>query len=660
MVHCLLLRLVCSTFSLKERKKLVCELVVAESDTARRRSMAAVGLGICSCHHLIKLLLSCLLLLNLVTTKTQSSQDPDIEGEALIKLRKALHDSNSQITDWNYFFVSPCNSWSHVTCRNGSVVSLSLGSKGFTGTLSPEITKLKSLITLELQDNNLSGPLPEYLGSMTHLQVLNLANNNFNGSIPTTWEQLSNLNNLDISSNAAVMGNIPRQLFKVGIFNFTGTRLECGLSLEEPCYSTYSLRAAEAASVKSSKSRLKIILSASSAALALVLLGVGYLACRYYRLRKHLNQDIFFDVAGEDDRKICCFGQLRRFSLREIQLATNNFSDNNVIGQGGFGKVYRGVLSHHDNNLKVAVKRLADNSSPGGEAAFHREVQLISVAVHRNLLRLIGFCTTATERILVYPYMRNLSVAHRLRELKPGDKPLGWASRKRIAVGSAHGLEYLHEHCNPKIIHRDLKAANILLDEDLEPVLGDFGLAKLVDTKMTHVTTQVRGTMGHIAPEYLSTGKSSEKTDVFGYGVTLLELITGQRAIDLSRLEDEEDVLLLDHIRKVVREKRLEEIVDRNLDREDYEMKEVERMVQVALLCTQSSPEERPMMGEVVKMLGGEGYVELEERWAEWEQVEDVRNEQDFSLLFANGHHHFDNLWTDDSNQEAIQLSKPR
>jgi len=135
-----------------------------------------------------------------------------------------------------------------------------------------------------------------------------------------------------------------------------------------------------------------------------------------------------------------------------------------------------------------------------------------------------------------------------LTDLKLGEQGLDWPTRKRVAFGTAHGLEYLHEHCNPKIIHRDLKAANILLDNNFEPVLGDFGLARLVDAKLTHVTTQVRGTMGHIAPEYLSTGKSSEKTDVFGYGITLLELVTGQRAIDFSRLEDEEDVLLLDHV----------------------------------------------------------------------------------------------------------------
>lgn len=133
-------------------------------------------------------------------------------------------------------------------------------------------------------------------------------------------------------------------------------------------------------------------------------------------------------------------------------------------------------------------------------------------------------------------------------DLKPEEKGLDWPTRKRIAFGTAHGLEYLHEQCNPKIIHRDLKAANILLDDEFEAVLGDFGLAKLVDTRLTCVTTQVRGTMGHIAPEYLSTGKSSEKTDVFGYGITLLEIVTGQRAVDLSRLEEEEDVLLLDHV----------------------------------------------------------------------------------------------------------------
>jgi serine/threonine protein kinase len=134
-------------------------------------------------------------------------------------------------------------------------------------------------------------------------------------------------------------------------------------------------------------------------------------------------------------------------------------------------------------------------------------------------------------------------------EVKSGDPVLDWPTRKQVALGTARGLEYLHEHCNPKIIHRDVKAANVFLDEDFEAVVGDFGLAKLVDVRKTNVTTQVRGTMGYIAPEYLSTGKSSERTDVFGYGVMMLELVTGQRAIDFSRVEKENDLLLLDHVR---------------------------------------------------------------------------------------------------------------
>ncbi|CAI9108739.1 OLC1v1008416C1 [Oldenlandia corymbosa var. corymbosa] len=592
-----------------------------------------------------------------------SSNKPDVEGEALMEFLTALNDSNHRL-NWNYYFVSPCFSWSNVTCINGNVVSLNLASNGFSGTLSPAITKLKFLVNLDLHDNDLSGDLPDYLGSMLHLQNLNLAKNKFTGPIPTTWGQLTNLkhlvvkeNNLsgsipdslagisslmqlDLSSND-LSGKVPVQLFSLPMFNFSDTHLTCGEAFQQPCVSS-SLVA-----VSSKKRRVEVIITGVACG-TFVLLVVGAALLHWYHKVRNPKREVFVDVEGEDDSKIS-FGQLQRFSWREIQMATENFNEANVIGQGGFGKVYKGFLP---DNTKVAVKRLSDYHNPGGEAAFLREVQLISVAVHKNLLRLIGFCTTSSERILVYPFMQNLSVAYRLRELKPGEKGLDWPTRKRIAFGTAHGLEYLHEHCNPKIIHRDLKAANILLDDDFEAVLGDFGLAKLVDNRLTHITTQVRGTMGHIAPEYLSTGKSSEKTDVFGYGITLLELVSGQRAIDFSRLEEEEDVLLLDHTKKLLREKRIEDIVDRNLN--SYNAKEVETILQVALLCTQGSPEDRPRMAEVVNMLQGVG---LTERWSEWEKLEEVRN-QEFSLVSHS--HQF--LWADEStqDQEAIQLSQAR
>ncbi|XP_059298679.1 probable LRR receptor-like serine/threonine-protein kinase At5g10290 isoform X2 [Lycium ferocissimum] len=538
---------------------------------------------------------------------------PDGQGDALFALRKSLNASSDQLADWNQNQVSPCT-WSKITCDDkGNVVMVSLSSMGFSGTLTPRIGVLKNVNTFSLQGNGITGKIPKEIGNLTSLTMLDLENNclsgeipaslgnlkklqslflsrnNLTGTIPQSLSGLPNLMNLQLGSNG-LTGQVPKQLFQVPKYNFTGNRLNCGLNLSHHCES-YN--------------------------------------------------------GGEVDRRIP-FGQLRRFSWRELQLATDNFSEKNVLGQGGFGKVYKGVLN---DGIKVAVKRLTDYESPGGDAAFQREVEMISVAVHRNLLRLIGFCTTPTERLLVYPYMQNLSVAYRLRELKTGEAVLNWPTRKRVALGTARGLEYLHEHCNPKIIHRDVKAANVLLDEDFEAVVGDFGLAKLVDVKKTNVTTQVRGTMGHIAPEYLSTGKSSEKTDVFGYGIMLLEIVTGQRAIDFSRLEEEDDVLLLDHVKKLQREKRLDAIVDGNLNK-NYEMDEVEMMIQVALLCTQASPEDRPAMSEVVRMLEGEG---LAERWEEWQHVE-VNRRQEYDRL----QRRFD--WGEDSifNQDAIELSGGR
>ncbi|KAL2521649.1 putative LRR receptor-like serine/threonine-protein kinase [Forsythia ovata] len=588
--------------------------------------------------------------------------NPDAQGDALYVLRSSLNASSNQLADWNQNQVNPCT-WSKVICdNNNNVVTVTLSNMGFSGTLSPRIGILTALTTLQLQGNGITGKIPLEFGNLTSLTMLDLENNNLtgdipnslgnlkrlsflilsgnhlSGSIPESFSSLPNLVNIQLASNN-LSGQIPQQLFQISKYNFTGNHLNCGTNSVHRCASDNG--------GGSSKSKTGMIVGIVGALLVILLLAGSFLVFMWKARRKGYKREVFVDVAGEVDRRIE-FGQLKRFSWRELQLATDNFSEKNVLGQGGFGKVYKGVLT---DNTKVAVKRLTDFESPGGDTAFQREVEMISVAVHRNLLRLIGFCTTPTERLLVYPFMQNLSVASRLRELKPGEPVLDWPTRKHVALGTSRGLEYLHEHCNPKIIHRDVKAANVLLDEDFEAVVGDFGLAKLVDVRKTNVTTQVRGTMGHIAPEYLSTGKSSEKTDVFGYGIMLLELVTGQRAIDFSRLEEEDDVLLLDHVKKLQREKRLEAIVDCNL-KNNYNIHEVEMMIQVALLCTQLSPEDRPAMSEVVRMLEGEG---LAERWEEWQHVEITRR-QEYERL----HRRFD--WGEDSiyNQDAIELSGGR
>ncbi|XP_058096837.1 LRR receptor kinase SERK2-like isoform X2 [Magnolia sinica] len=595
-----------------------------------------------------------------VLASLNSFGSSDYQGTALKQFQTSLNASDSQLPNWLQNQVDPCT-WVSVKCNDHSqVIAVSLPSKGFTGTLSPSIVVLKtltelglkdnnitgripkdfgnltSLTTLDLESNRLSGEIPPSLGDLTNLKFLILSHNNLNGTIPDSVLNLPNLISLQLASNN-LSGQIPDRFFqKISKYNFTGNNLNCGTNFPHPC-------ASDASHQGGNKSKIGIIFGGIGGATALFLCSTVVFMLWKRRPKGH-RCDVFEDVAGEDDH-IIEFGQLKRFSWRELQVSTDNFSEENVLGQGGFGKVYKGVLA---DGTEIAVKRLTNYQTPGGEAAFLREVEMISVAVHKNLLRLIGFCTTPSERLLVYPFMQNLSVASRLRDVKPGEPALDWPTRKRVALGTSRGLEYLHEHCNPKIIHRDVKAANILLDEDFEAVVGDFGLAKLVDVRKTNVTTQVRGTMGHIAPEYLSTGRSSERTDVFGYGIMLLELVTGRRAIDFS---DEEDVLLLDHVKKMEREKQLNSIVDGNL-KQNYDSHEAEMMIRVALLCTQASPEDRPTMSEVVRMLEGEG---LAERWREWQQVE-VTRRQDYERIQQRFH------WGEDSmyNPEAVELSGGR
>ncbi|KAI3470221.1 hypothetical protein Pfo_026884 [Paulownia fortunei] len=247
-------------------------------------------------------------------------------------------------------------------------------------------------------------------------------------------------------------------------------------------------------------------------------------------------------------------GQFRRFSLRELQIATDNFSDKNVLGCG-FKAIYKGRLA---DGSPVAVKRAKYRHAQDAELQFQREVEMISIALHPNLRRLLGFCITPKERLLVYPFMVTRSVASCLRERSESQPPLDWPVRKQIVLGAARGLAYLHDECNRKIIHGDIKSANIFLDEDFEAVVGEFGLAIIGDDNVTHVTTSGTGTIGHI----VIWDTCSEKTDVFDYGTFLLELITGQRAFDLARVANDEDMMLLDWVKTTLEERKWEMIVD--------------------------------------------------------------------------------------------------
>ncbi|XP_023553479.1 BRASSINOSTEROID INSENSITIVE 1-associated receptor kinase 1-like [Cucurbita pepo subsp. pepo] len=585
------------------------------------------------------------------------------EGDALNALKSNLQDPNGVLQSWDPTLVNPCT-WFHVTCdSDNSVTRVDLGNANLSGTLVPQLGDLPSLQYLELYSNNISGEIPREIGLLTNLVSLDLYLNNLTGQIPVTLGELGKLRFLRLNNNS-LTGTIPMSLTNVKslqVLDLSYNQLTGDIpvngsfSLFTPISFAHNLLNESTArtpppplpsspSPSSGNSATGAIAGGVAAAAAL-LFAAPAVAVALWRRKKP--QDHFFDVPAEEDPEVH-LGQLKRFSLRELQVATDHFSNKHILGRGGFGKVYKGRLA--DGSL-VAVKRLKEERSQGGELQFQTEVEMISMAVHRNLLRLRGFCMTPTERLLVYPYMVNGSVASCLRERGDSQPPLNWLNRKRIALGSARGLAYLHDHCDPKIIHRDVKAANILLDEEYEAVVGDFGLAKLMDYKDTHVTTAVRGTIGHIAPEYLSTGKSSEKTDVFGYGVMLLELITGQRAFDLARLANDDDVMLLDWVKGLLKDKRLETLVDPDLAGK-YPDDEVEQLIQVALLCTQGTPTERPKMSEVVRMLEGDG---LAERWEEWQKEE--RFHQDVSR-----NPHPSATWILDSTAEIPpdELSGPR
>ncbi|XP_074279084.1 BRASSINOSTEROID INSENSITIVE 1-associated receptor kinase 1-like [Silene latifolia] len=592
------------------------------------------------------------------------SASSNAEGDALNALRVALNDPNGVLQSWDPTLVNPCT-WFHVTCNSdNSVTRVDLGNANLTGQLVPALGQLPNLQYLELYSNIISGPIPFELGNLTNLVSLDLYLNKLTGPIPDTLGKLQKLRFLRLNNNT-LSGEIPRSLTAIitlqvldlsynhlsgsvpvnGSFSlFTPISYKGNPNLKMPPTPTPPPIQTPSGSSSGANSATGAIAGGVAAGAAL-LFAAPAISLAWWRRRKP--QDHFFDVPAEEDPEVH-LGQLKRFSLRELQVASDNFSHKNILGRGGFGKVYKGRLA--DGSL-VAVKRLKEERTQGaGELQFQTEVEMISMAVHRNLLRLRGFCMTPTERLLVYPYMANGSVASCLRDRPESQPPLNWEIRQRIALGAARGLAYLHDHCDPKIIHRDVKAANILLDEEYEAVVGDFGLAKLMDYKDTHVTTAVRGTIGHIAPEYLSTGKSSEKTDVFGYGVMLLELITGQRAFDLARLANDDDVMLLDWVKGLLKEKKLETLVDADLQG-NYVEPEVEQLIQVALLCTQSSPTERPKMSEVVRMLEGDG---LAERWEEWQKEEMFR--QDFTHIPPGSDWPVDST----SNLRPDELSGPR
>ncbi|OIT36400.1 PREDICTED: G-type lectin S-receptor-like serine/threonine-protein kinase SD2-5 [Nicotiana attenuata] len=340
------------------------------------------------------------------------------------------------------------------------------------------------------------------------------------------------------------------------------------------------------------KGRLPIIIGIVIST-TFVILGLIYGSIRYQR-RKNKLPDSAKESSEEDNFLEGLSGMPIRFSYRELQNATNNFSIK--LGQGGFGSVYQGVLA---DGSRIAVKKLEGIGQ--GKKEFRAEVSIIGSIHHLHLVRLRGFCAEGTHRLLAYEYMSNGSLEKWLFK-KNKEFMLDWDTRFNIAVGTAKGLAYLHEDCDVKIVHCDIKPENVLLDDHFLAKVSDFGLAKLMTREQSHVFTTMRGTRGYLAPEWITNYAISEKSDVFSYGMVLLEIIGGRKNYDPS--ESSEKSHFPSYAFKMMEEGKLKDLIDRNLKIEE-EDERVSIAIKVALWCIQDDMSLRPSMAKVVQMLEG-------------------------------------------------------
>ncbi|KAL9236051.1 hypothetical protein vseg_010760 [Gypsophila vaccaria] len=324
------------------------------------------------------------------------------------------------------------------------------------------------------------------------------------------------------------------------------------------------------------------------------------------------SQDIS-DTSAESMRKNSFFSMsqrstsnLRVFTFQELKSASKGFSRSVKIGEGGFGCVYRGIIKSTDDpsaKIDVAIKQLGKRGLQGHKE-WVTEVNFLGVVEHPNLVKLLGYCADDDERgiqrLLIYEYMPNGSVEDHLSSKSRTILP--WAMRLRIARDAARGLAYLHEEMDFQIIFRDFKSSNILLDDQWNAKLSDFGLARLGPVEgLTHVSTAIVGTMGYAAPEYIRTGRLTSKNDVWSYGVFLYELITGRRPIDKNRPKCEQR--LIEWVKPFLSDiKKFEHIVDPRLGR-NYPLKSIHKLSVIANRCLVRQPKSRPKMSDVLEMI---------------------------------------------------------
>ncbi|XP_022714526.1 LRR receptor-like serine/threonine-protein kinase IOS1 [Durio zibethinus] len=436
------------------------------------------------------------------------------------------------------------------------IISLNLSSSGLTGEISRYISNLNMIEILDLSENNLTGPIPEFLSQMTSLRVLSLRGNLLNGSVPVELIERSKNGSLSLS----VEGNQ-------------------NLCLSASC-----------------KKKKKFIVPVVASAAAFLVLVIALTTVLSIKIRK--KQARKADATSNTEDQLL-ESKNRQFTYSEVLKITNNFE--RVLGKGGFGTVYHGYL----DGAQVAVKMLSSMSVEGYKR-FQAEVESLLRIHHRNLTSIVGYYDEGTNKGLIYEYMANGNLEQHLSESSPNI--LSWEQRLKIAMEAAQGLEYLHDGCTPPIIHRDVKSTNILLSEDLQAKLADFGLSRTFPLEDdTTVSTFVAGTPGYLDPEYSISNRLTEKSDVYSFGVVLLEIITSRPVIKKTN----KNAHISQWVSSTLSKGDVKNVVDTKLQG-DFDIDSVSKTIELALSCVSPISTGRPTMNHVVMELGESLAIEME------------------------------------------------
>jgi Leucine-rich repeat (LRR) protein len=495
---------------------------------------------------------------------------------------------------------------------NGSMIFLDLSYNRLTGTIPAGLGNMMFLEVMNLGHNDLNGTIPSEFSGLRLVGAMDLSNNHLTGGIPPGLGTLSFLADLDVSNNN-LSGPIPLtgQLSTFPQSRYANNSGLCGIPLP-PCGHDPGQGSVPSAS---SNGRRKTVRGSILVGIALSMLILLLLLVTLCKLRKNQKTEEMrtgyiesLPTSGTSSWKLSGVHEplsinvatfekpLRKLTFAHLLEATNGFSAETLIGSGGFGEVYKAKLK---DSTVVAIKKLIHFTGQG-DREFTAEMETIGKIKHRNLVPLLGYCKIGDERLLVYEYMKHGSLDVVLHDKAKAGVKLDWAARKKIAIGSARGLAFLHHSCIPHIIHRDMKSSNVLLDSNLDARVSDFGMARLMNALDTHLSVStLAGTPGYVPPEYYQSFRCTTKGDVYSYGVVLLELLSGKKPIDPTEFGDTN---LVGWVKQMVKENRRSEIFDPTLTNTKSGEAELYQYLKIARECLDDRPNQRPTMIQVMAM----------------------------------------------------------